>query len=80
MNQTQVLLGRNAHALARALAGRVLMPRQHRDGEKGEADDHRQHLRLVEQEDRLVLILLSRRVRDERGGADGQDLRDGDDD
>ncbi len=76
----EIFLGGDAHPFARALAGGVLMARQHRDREEDDCDAHRQHLRLVEEEDRVVLILPSRGVRHERGGADAKHLRDRDHD
>ena len=74
----QELLGGNPHPLGRALTGRVLMAEQHRDGEEQQAHRHRQHLRLIEQENRALLILAARRVRHQRRRADAQHLGDRD--
>ena len=56
------------------------MPHGHRRARGNDTDERRQHLRLVEDEDGAVPILLPRRVRHERRRADAQHLRDGEDD
>ena len=77
MNHEQVLLGARCACLRSALWLRGVRCRSsHRRHQEQPAGDHRQHLRLVEQENRALVVLASRRVRHQRRGADAEHLRD----
>ena len=73
----QVLARQRRGRLVGAERARVRVAHGERDDEEQDADDERQHLRLVEHEGRLRLIAPARGVRDERRRADAEHLRGG---
>src|SRR5882672_5482749 len=54
-------------------------PYHHAEDQEHDADNNRQNLRLLEHEQRTVVILLARRGRDECGDANAQHLSNGED-
>ena len=71
----QVIGGQCGGAGVGAQASRVDRTQRHHEDQEHRAGQHREHLRLVEHQQRAVVLLPTGGVGDQRGGADAEHLR-----